>query len=173
MSRAIIHVDMDAFYASIEQHDRPELRGKPVIVAHLGRRSVVTTASYEARPFGVHSAMPSMQAQKLCPQGIFVEPRMSRYAEVSAVVFDVFAEVTPEIEGLSLDEAFLDVGASLKLFGDIERIGAHIKQRVKQRTGLNCSVGMAHNKLLAKLSSELGKPDGLYRMLPDEVHAKL
>ena len=171
--RAILHVDMDAFFASVEQFDRPELRGRPVIVGFPARRSVVLTASYEARPFGVRSAMPSMQAQRLCPQGIWVAPRMSRYREISARVFEVFSEVTPLVEGLSLDEAFLDATDSLRLFGGIAAIGRKLKANVRERTGLAASIGMAHNKLLAKLASELGKPDGLLHIPPDRVHGVL
>ncbi|HET6906597.1 MAG TPA: DNA polymerase IV [Rhodanobacteraceae bacterium] len=171
--RAILHVDMDAFYASVEQYDRPELRGRPVIVGFPAQRSVVLTASYEARPFGVRSAMPSTQAQRLCPHAIWVAPRMARYREVSARVFEVFAEVTPVIEGLSLDEAFLDVTASLRLFGGIEPIGRKLKADIRTRTGLAASIGTAHNKLLAKLASELGKPDGLLHIMPDRVRTVL
>ena len=173
MMRAILHVDMDAFYAAVEQHDRPELRGKPVIVGNRGPRSVVLTASYEARPSGARSAMPSLQAQRLCPQATWVAPRMARYREVSSQVFEVFAEVTPLIEGLSLDEAFLDVTASVRLFGGIEAIGRRLKARIRERTGLSASIGMAHNKLLAKLASELCKPDGLMQIAPEQVHAVL
>jgi DNA polymerase-4 len=171
--RAIIHVDMDAFYASVEQRERPELRGKDLIIAGLGRRGVVLTASYEARRYGVRSAMPTAEAKRLCPDGIYIEPRMDLYAEVSAQVFAAFEEVTPEVEGLSLDEAFLDVTASQRLLGDIEAIGRRIKQGVRDRTRLTCSVGMAHNKLLAKLASELGKPDGFLHITPDRVRATL
>lgn len=163
-ARAILHVDMDAFYASVEQHDDPTLIGKPVVVGGLGPRSVVSTCSYEARRFGVRSAMPTAQAQRLCPDAIFLVPRMARYAEVSAQVFAVFDEITPQIEGLSLDEAFLDVTDSLKLFGTPRAMGQRIKQRVSEVTGLNCSVGMSHNKWLAKLATELGKPDGLFEI---------
>ena len=173
LMRAILHVDMDAFYAAVEQYDRPELRGVPVIVGFPANRSVVLTASYEARPFGVRSAMPSLQAQRLCPQAIWVAPRMARYREVSAKVFETFAEVTPTIEGLSLDEAFLDVTASLRLFGGIEPIGRKLKIGIRERTGLTASIGMAHNKLLAKLASELGKPDGLLHIAPENVRAVL
>ena len=169
VSRAIIHVDMDAFYAAIEALDDPAVRGKPLIVAGLGRRGVVSTASYEARKFGVHSAMPTAQARRLCPDGIYVEPRMARYVEVSREVFAVFNEFTPEIEGLSLDEAFLDVTRSRALLGDMQTIGRNLKARVKERVGLSCSVGTAHNKLLAKLASELSKPDGLLHIDPDRV----
>ena len=125
--RAILHVDMDAFYAAVEQRDFPELRGRPVVVGQLGPRSVVSTCSYEARPYGVRSAMPTLVAQRLCPQAVFVAPRMQRYREVSQDVFGVFAEFTPDIEGLSLDEAFLDVSASRRLFGSLEAMGRRIK----------------------------------------------
>jgi DNA polymerase IV len=162
--RAILHVDMDAFYASVEQHDDPSLIGKPVIVGGLGRRGVVSTCSYEARRFGVRSAMPTAQAQRLCPDAIFLVPRMARYSEVSAQVFAVLGEITPEIEGLSLDEAFLDVSGSLRLFGSPTEMARQIKQRVTEVTGLKCSVGISHNKWLAKLATELGKPDGLFEI---------
>lgn len=172
--RAIIHVDMDAFYAAVEALDHPQWRGLPLVVGELGPRSVVSTASYEARRYGVRSAMPTLTAQRLCPEALFVPVRMARYREVSAEVFAVFGEVTPEIEGLSLDEAFLDVGRSLRLFGgEIESIGRRLKQEIVRRTGLNASVGMAHNKLLAKLASELSKPDGFLRIRPEQVHAVL
>lgn len=172
--RAIIHVDMDAFYAAVEVLDHPQWRGLPLVVGELGPRSVVSTASYEARRYGVRSAMPTLTAQRLCPQALFVPVRMARYREISAEVFAVFGEVTPEIEGLSLDEAFLDVSRSLRLFGgEIEAIGRLLKQEIVRRTGLNASVGMAHNKLLAKLASELSKPDGFLRIRPEQVHAVL
>lgn len=158
--RSIIHVDMDAFYASVEQRDQPELRGVPVIVGGLGPRGVVSTCSYEARRFGVRSAMPTAQARRLCPDGVYLWPRMARYQEVSDQVFEVFHEMTPLVEGLSLDEAFLDVTASLRLLGTVEAIGRRIKAGIKERTGLVASVGMGPNKLLAKLASELSKPDG-------------
>jgi DNA polymerase-4 len=173
MQRAIIHVDMDAFYAAIEVLDHPEWAGKPLVVGELGRRSVVSTASYEARRYGVRSAMPTLTAQRLCPEAIFAPVRMARYREVSAQVFDVFAEVTPEIEGLSLDEAFLDVTRSLRLLGGIETIGRFLKHEIRARTGLAASVGMAHNKLLAKLASELSKPDGFLRVTPESAQALL
>lgn len=172
--RSIIHVDMDAFYAAIEVLDHPQWRGLPLVVGELGPRSVVSTASYEARRFGVRSAMPTMTAKKLCPHALFVPVRMARYKEISAEVFAVFGEVTPEIEGLSLDEAFMDVTRSLRLFGgEIENIGRFLKQEIFSRTGLVASVGMAHNKLLAKLASELSKPDGFLRVRPEQVHALL
>jgi DNA polymerase-4 len=172
-SRAILHVDMDAFYAAIEQRDHPEWRGRPVIVGGIGKRSVVATASYEARAFGVRSAMPGAVARRLCPDGIFVAPRMAYYAAVSREVFAVFARFTPIIESLSLDEAFLDVTASLKLFGTPRAIGLAIKHGVREATGLSCSVGVAANKLLAKLASELEKPDGLVELDHESARARL
>ena len=171
--RSIIHVDMDAFYASVEQLDRPELRGLPVIVAGLGRRGVVSTCSYEARRYGVRSAMPTAQARRLCPDGVYLSPRAARYEEVSAEVFAVFESITPEVEGLSLDEAFLDVTASLRLLGGVEAIGRRIKQDILDRTGLAASVGMGPNKWLAKLASELSKPDGLLHIRAEEAVARL
>lgn len=167
--RAILHVDMDAFFASVEQHDRPELRGLPVIVGGGSARGVVAAASYEVRRYGVHSAMPTRAALERCPQAIVVRPRMSRYREVSQQVFEVFHEFTPLVEGLSLDEAFLDITGSLGLFGTPRAIGAAIKARIRERTGLAASVGIAHNKLLAKIASDLEKPDGLCEILPADV----
>jgi DNA polymerase-4 len=164
---------MDAFYAAVEQRDRPELRGRPVIVGGLGRRGVVSTASYEARRFGVRSAMPTATARRLCPDGVYLTPRMDAYAAVSELVFEVFGRYTPVIEGLSLDEAFLDVTASRALFGDLPVVGARIKADVRAATGLTCSVGLAHNKFLAKLASELGKPDGLRQILEHEAQSVL
>ena len=169
MSRSILHIDMDAFYAAIEQRDHPELRGQPVIIGGEGARSVVSTASYEARKFGVRSAMPSTQARRLCPQGIFVPPRIAYYAEVSQQVFEIFERFTPQVEGLSLDEAFLDVGASLKLHGSAEHIASTIRAAIRAELGLTASVGVAHNKLLAKLASEMAKPDGCLVLRPEET----
>ncbi|MGB5292067.1 MAG: DNA polymerase IV [Lysobacterales bacterium] len=167
--RAIIHVDMDAFYASVEQNDKPEYKNKPVIVGGTGGRGVVAAASYEVRKFGVFSAMPISRARRLCPHAIILPVRMSRYREVSAEVFKIFRESTPEVEGLSLDEAFLDVSGSLALFGSIETIGASIREKILSRTGLHASVGMAHNKYLAKLASEAGKPRGFVHVPRDGV----
>ncbi len=167
--RAILHVDMDAFFTSVEQHDRPELRGLPVIVGGGSGRGVVAAASYEVRKYGVHSAMPTRAALERCPQAIVVRPRMARYREVSAEVFAVFHEFTPLVEGLSLDEAFLDVTASTGLFGEPAVMAAAIKARIRERTGLTASVGVAHNKLLAKIASDLEKPDGLCVITPDDV----
>jgi DNA polymerase-4 len=171
--RAIIHVDMDAFYAAIEQRDHPEWRGRPVVVGGIGKRSVVSTASYEARVFGVRSAMPGSVARRLCPDAVFVAPRMAHYAAVSREVFAVFERFTPIIESLSLDEAFLDVSASLSLFGSARAIGQAIKAGVREATGLSCSVGIAPNKLLAKLASELEKPDGLVELDHESAQARL
>lgn len=164
---------MDAFYASVEQHDHPEYRGQPLVVGGTGPRGVVAAASYEVRKYGVFSAMPMARARKLCPQMVILPVRMSRYREVSAMVFNIFHEVTPEVEGLSLDEAFLDVSASLALLGSIETIGAFIRTEILNRTGLHASVGMAHNKYLAKLASDAGKPRGFVHVPRDGVRSFL
>ena len=164
---------MDAFYASVEQHDHPQYKGQPLIVGGIGPRGVVAAASYEIRRYGVFSAMPMTRARRLCPQAVILPVRMSRYREVSAEVFNIFHEVTPEVEGLSLDEAFLDVSASLALLGSIETIGASIRTRILNRTGLHASVGMAHNKYLAKLASDAGKPRGFVHVPRDGVRAFL
>jgi DNA polymerase IV len=162
--RAILHIDMDAFYASVEERDRPELKGKPLIVGGSGSRGVVAAASYAVRRFGVHSAMPMREALQRCPQAIVVTPRMGRYQEVSATVFAIFHEFTPLVEGLSLDEAFLDVTASQQLLGGPDIIAAEIRRRIFAQTGLTASVGIAPNKLLAKIASDLNKPDGMCRI---------
>ncbi|MEX2125064.1 MAG: DNA polymerase IV [Woeseia sp.] len=158
--RQILHVDMDAFYASVEQRDHPELRGKPVVVGG-DVRGVVAAASYEARKFGIRSAMPMREAERRCADLVRLPLRMSYYKAVSDEVFAVFHEFTPLVEGLSLDEAFLDVTGSLALFGSAERIAVAVKKRILTRTGLTASVGVAPNKLVAKIASELDKPDGL------------
>ena len=170
-SRSILHVDMDAFYASVEQRDNPELRGKPLIVGGTGGRGVVAAASYEVRKFGVRSAMPIRRALALCPHAICVRPRMRRYAEVSAQVFAIFNDYTPLVEGLSLDEAYLDVTASISLKGDPVSIARDIKQRIASETALTASVGVASNKLVAKIASDLDKPDGLTVVTAERVHA--
>lgn len=167
--RAIIHVDMDAFYASVEQRDEPAYRGQPVIVGGLGRRGVVSAASYEARPFGVRSAMPMARARRLCPDAVYLKSRMERYREVSAELFAVFHELTPLVEGISVDEAWLDVTGSRALFGDIETIGGWLKDTIRERTGLAASIGMAPNKFLAKLASDHDKPDGFRHVTGEEA----
>jgi DNA polymerase-4 len=162
MERNILHIDMDAFFAAIEQRDNPELRGKPVLVGGSAtERGVVSTASYEARKFGCHSAMPMATAIRLCPQAIVVRGRMSRYAEVSQQIFDIFEQFTPNIEPLSIDEAFLDVTGCEKLFGSPVEMAREIKKQIRETTQLTASVGVAWNKFLAKLASDLRKPDGL------------
>jgi len=171
--RAILHVDMDAFYASVEQLDDPALAGKPVIVGGTGGRGVVAAASYEVRRFGVHSAMPLREALRRCPHAICVRPRMKRYREVSVQVFAIFGAFTDLVEGLSLDEAFLDVSASRGLFGSPVDIAREIKRRIRQETGLTASVGVSHNRLLAKLASEMDKPDGLTVIGPEDVRSVL
>jgi len=173
MTRAVLHVDMDAFYASVEQHDDPSLAGKPLIVGWEGARGVVAAASYEVRRYGVHSAMPMRTALRLCPQAICLRPRMSRYQEVSRLLFGVFREVTPLVEGLSLDEAFLDVTASAHLPGGAVEIARAIKARIAALTGLTASVGVGPNKLVAKIASDLMKPDGLTVVDAARVHAVL
>lgn len=162
MNNTFLHVDMDAFFASVEQNDNPELRGKPVIVGSpADQRGVVAAASYEVREFGVFSAMPSGEAARRCPEAIFVRPNMKRYKEVSCQVFEIFERFTPLVEPLSIDEAFLDVTGSLKLFGSGVEIGEKIRQMIKEEIGLTASVGVAPNKFLAKLASDMDKPDGL------------
>ena len=156
-----MHVDMDAFFASIEQLDHPEYKGHPVIVGGLSSRGVVATCSYEARKFGVHSAMPISRAKKLCPDGIYVYPRMDRYKEVSEQIFSIMKEFTPRIEPLSIDEAFLEVSGMSTMYSGPKALGRAIKDRVFEETGLITSAGLAPNKFLAKLASDLDKPDGL------------
>lgn len=161
MGRTIIHVDMDAFYASIEQRDNPSLAGKPVIVGGAGgERGVVSAASYEARAYGVHSAMPLKKAQRLCPDGVFLPVDMEKYAAVSQRLRSILASYTPLVEPLSLDEAYLDVSSSERLYGGAEQIGREIRRRVRDELNLTVSVGIAPNKFLAKVASDLEKPDG-------------
>jgi DNA polymerase-4 len=167
----IIHVDMDAFYASVEQLDNPELKGKAVIIGGVGldNRGVVSTASYEARKFGVHSAMPIAQAKKLCPHGIYLPGRGARYSELSQQIFDILLKFTPEVEKISIDEAFLNVQGCHRLYGSSAVIAKKIKKKVKNETGLVCSVGVARNKFLAKIASDLDKPDGLVIIKNEEI----
>jgi len=160
--RRILHIDMDAFFAAVEQLDRPEWRGKPLLVGGDPKgRGVVSTASYEARPFGCHSAMPMAAAIRLCPQAIVVTPRMERYAEISRQVFEILEQFTPLVEPISIDEAFLDVTGCERLLGPAEHIARAVKDRVRSEVQLTASVGVAPNKFLAKLASDLQKPDGL------------
>ena len=170
LTRKIIHIDMDAFYASVEQQDNPALKGLPVIVGGgAEKRGVVSAASYEARVYGVHSAMPTSQAKRLCPHGIFLPVRMHRYRAVSEQIFKTLQGYTPLIEPLSLDESFLDVTGSEKLFGPALQIAKAIKRRILETTGLTASAGVAPNKFLAKIASDIKKPDGLVEIKPGEV----
>ena len=166
--RKIIHVDMDAFYASVEQRDDPALRGLPVAVGGSGPRGVLTTCSYEARKFGCRSAMPSVTARRLCPALIFRPPRFAVYSEVSRQIRDIFLDYTPHVEPLSLDEAFLDVTEDLKGIGSAVRIAELIRARIKRETGLTASAGVSYNKFLAKLASDQNKPDGLCVIRPGD-----
>ena len=163
---------MDAFYASVEQRDNPALVGQPVVVGG-DTRGVVAAASYEARSFGIRSAMPMGEARRRCPELVRIPPRMSHYQAASRQIFAVFREFTPVVEGLSLDEAFLDVSGSLKLFGSARAIARHIKDRIRAETRLTASVGVAENKLVAKIASDLDKPDGLSVVMPDDYPAIL
>ncbi|MCD4716703.1 MAG: DNA polymerase IV [Desulfobacterales bacterium] len=166
---AIIHLDMDAFYPAVEALDNPALKGRPVIVGGTTRRGVVSSASYEAREFGVHSAQPIAKAVRLCPNGIFLPVRMKRYKEISEQVFEIFRRFTPLVEPLSIDEAFLDVTGSRHLFGDPVEIAKNIKQMVVKETGLTVSAGVAPSKFVAKIASDMEKPDGLTVVRPDRV----
>ena len=172
MQRWIIHADMDAFYASVEILDNPALKGKPVIVGGSSNRGVVSTCSYEARRFGVHSAMSIVEARRLCPKGIYLPVRMARYLEMSKKIMAIFHEISPLVEQLSVDEAFLDMTGTEGLYGSIENAGRLIKKRVKDELGLTVSVGLAPNKFLAKLASDLEKPDG-FTIIPHEKAADI
>jgi DNA polymerase-4 len=168
-SREILHVDMDAFFASVEQLDNPALRGKPVLVGHDGPRGVVAAASYESRVFGCRSAQPIAVAKRLCPHAIIVRGRFSRYRELSRQVFALMHDVTPLVQPLSIDEAFLDVTGSIALFGSAVQIATSLRERIHQSTGLTASIGVAPNKFLAKLASDMNKPDGMTVIRPEDV----
>jgi DNA polymerase IV len=171
--RCILHVDMDAFYAAIEQRDDPALRGRPVAVGGTGTRGVVAAASYEARRFGVRSAMPVSEALRRCPALVRVRPRMDHYRAESARIFAIFRRYTPEVEGLSLDEAFLDVTASMRLHAGARSLAEAIKADIRTQLALTASVGIGPNKLVAKIASDLGKPDGLFEVPPSRVRQVL
>lgn len=167
MDKIILHVDMDAFFASVEQKDNPKLKGKPVIVGGLSERGVVSTCSYEARKYGVKSAMPIFMAQKLCPQGVYLRGRYWRYKEVSEQIFSIFREITPLVEPLSIDEAYLDITNSE--FKDYKEVALYIKRRVYKEIGLTLSIGISYNKFLAKLASDWNKPNGIMIITEDMI----
>ena len=167
MARTILHVDLDAFFAAVEQRDHPELRGKPVLVGGSVKRGVVAACSYESRKFGIHSAMPMAEAMRRCPHAIVVPHRMDKYAEASEHFFKILGDYSPDVEGLSLDEAFLDVTGSERLLGDGKTIGEGIKRRVREELSLVASVGVAPIKLAAKIASDIDKPDGLRVITPE------
>ncbi len=162
MGKIFLHVDLDAFYASVEQLDNPEFKGKPVIVGGNDRRSVVSTASYEARKMGVHSAMPIFMAKKICPNGIYLPVRMQRYAQKSKEVMEIFGNYSPDIQQISIDEAFIDLTGTERLFGDPRETAKKLKKEVREKTGLTVSIGMASTKYVAKIASGMDKPDGFF-----------
>lgn len=171
MLRWVMHVDMDAFFASVEALDDPSLKGMPVIVGGLGSRGVVSTCSYEARAYGVHSAMPMAQARKLCPDAVFLKGRMQRYSEVSERIMAIFRDISPVVEQLSIDEAFLDLTGMERLYASPVAAGRLAKERIKNEIGLTASVGLAPNKFLAKLASDYDKPDGFTVIRHEEAQA--
>jgi DNA polymerase-4 len=172
-ARKIVHIDMDAFYASVEQRDNPQLRGKPVVIAWRGNRSVVCAASYEARKFGVRSAMPAVRAERLCPNATFLPPNFPRYRAVSREVHEIFKRHTDLIEPLSLDEAYLDVSENKTGIPTATQVARTIRQRIREELGLTASAGVAPNKFLAKIASDWKKPDGLFVIQPEEVESFL
>ena len=167
--RTILHLDMDAFFASVEQRDHPELRGKPLLIGHDGPRGVVSTASYEARPFGCRSAMPMITAKRLCPQAIVLPVRNERYHEVSQQMFAILEEYSPLVEPLSIDEAFLDLTGTELALGEPVQVARQLKDRIKRELGVTASVGVAPNKFLAKLASDMEKPDGLTVIREEDI----
>jgi DNA polymerase-4 len=171
--RTVLHADMDAFYASVEQRDRPELRGKPVMVGGTGSRGVISAASYEARVFGVHSAMPTAEARKRCPDGIYLRGDMAKYGRESKRIFEIFRRFSPSVEGLSLDEAFLDLTGTERLHGPARSVGSALRHAVREEVGLAVSVGIAPVKMVAKIASDVAKPDGLLEVPRDGVSAFL
>lgn len=173
LPRCVLHADMDAFFASVEQRDRPELRGRPVVVGGDGSRGVVAAASYEARVFGVRSAMPSVEAKRLCPEIVFVRGDMKRYASESRRIFEIFRRYSPSVEGLSLDEAFLDLTGTERLLGPPREIGERLRAEVRAATSLAVSVGIGPVKMVAKIASGAAKPDGLVLVRPEDVRAFL
>jgi DNA polymerase-4 len=171
--RVVLHADMDAFYAAVEQRDRPELRGRPVIVGGTGARGVVSAASYEARAYGVRSAMPTFEARRRCPDGVFMRGSMRRYSRESKRIFEIFRRFTPLVQGLSLDEAFLDISGTERLFGPPIELARRLRAEVRGETGLVVSVGIAPVKMVAKIASDLAKPDGLLEVPAEKVRAFL
>jgi len=165
----ILHIDMDAFYASVEELDNPDLKDRCVIVGGRSERGVVSAANYEARRFGVHSAMPIFQARKRCPDAVFLPPRMSRYRELSGQIMAILREFSPLVEPISIDEAYVDIAGCQRLFGGVEEIAWRIKQTIREEAGLTCSVGGAPSKFLAKIASDMDKPDGLTIIAPEQV----
>src|SRR5438874_3625952 len=172
-ARNITHIDMDAFYASVEHRDNPQLWGKPVIVAWRGNRSVVCAASYEARKFGVRSAMPAVRAERLCPEGIFLAPDFPRYRAVSRLTREIFKRHTDLVEPLSLDEAYLDVTENKTGLATAARVASTIREQIRHELNLTASAGVARNKFLAKLASDCRKPDGLFVIQPEDIDAFL
>lgn len=171
MNRVLMHVDMDAFYAAVEQLDRPDLQGRPVIVGGTSRRGVVSTASYEARAYGIHSAMPLFEAERRCPHGVFLPVRMERYRQVSRRIMELLGGLSPLVEPVSIDEAYVDLTGLERLRGSPEKVGLETKELIRKATHLACSVGIAPNRFLAKIASEMDKPDGLTVIDPQAVDA--